>query len=157
MATLHLMVGLPGSGKTTEARRLEEEFHALRLTPDEWHLKFYGDDFEPGGDNRLHDMRHAKVEALMWEVAERALRLGTNVILDFGCWAKEEREALREKARAAGAGFRIHYMECAVETLWARLEERNRQAGALPVFRIGREEIERWSEGFEPPDEEEMR
>ena len=34
MATLHLMVGLPCSGKTTEARRLERELGALRLTPD---------------------------------------------------------------------------------------------------------------------------
>lgn len=31
--TLHLLVGLPGSGKTTLARRLEQDLPALRLTP----------------------------------------------------------------------------------------------------------------------------
>jgi hypothetical protein len=33
---LLLMIGLPGSGKTTAARRLAEERRILRLTPDEW-------------------------------------------------------------------------------------------------------------------------
>jgi predicted kinase len=35
-ATLVLIVGLPGAGKTTLARRLEVERAALRFTPDEW-------------------------------------------------------------------------------------------------------------------------
>jgi hypothetical protein len=35
MATLHLMCGLPGSGKTTLAERIERESNALRLSP-EW-------------------------------------------------------------------------------------------------------------------------
>ena len=37
-ATLFLMVGLPGSGKTTRAKELERETGAIRFTPDEWHL-----------------------------------------------------------------------------------------------------------------------
>ena len=42
MAKLILMVGLPFSGKTTRAKALERELGALRLTPDEWHLKLFG-------------------------------------------------------------------------------------------------------------------
>ena len=34
--TLFLTVGLPCSGKTTTARRIEIERNALRLTKDEW-------------------------------------------------------------------------------------------------------------------------
>lgn len=34
-ATLFLMVGLPGSGKTTRAKELERETGAIRFTPDE--------------------------------------------------------------------------------------------------------------------------
>ncbi|NGO75189.1 AAA family ATPase, partial [Streptomyces sp. YC504] len=41
MTTLFLMVGLPGAGKTTKARQLAEEDHALRLTPDEWMIPLF--------------------------------------------------------------------------------------------------------------------
>jgi predicted kinase len=77
VATLHLMVGLPCSGKTTLARKLEYECLALRLTPDEWQLRLFGQDAE----DPEHNVRHALIEALLWEVASRALVLGTNVIL----------------------------------------------------------------------------
>ena len=87
MATLHLMVGLPCSGKTTLARQLEIERSALRLTPDEWHLRLFGQDvMEPA-----HNARHDLIEALLWDLAARALVLGTNVILDFGFWSRDRR------------------------------------------------------------------
>jgi len=41
-ATLYLLVGLPGAGKTTKARRLEVEVPALRFTPDEWLKILFG-------------------------------------------------------------------------------------------------------------------
>ena len=88
MATLHLMVGLPCSGKTTRARALAEEFNALVLTPDVWQLKLFGDDV---GDP-AHDARHTAIEQIMWSVAERVLAMGGDVVLDFGFWAREEME-----------------------------------------------------------------
>jgi predicted kinase len=46
VATLHLMAGLPCSGKTTLAQKLESERSALRLTPDEWQVRLFGQDAE---------------------------------------------------------------------------------------------------------------
>ena len=99
LATLHLMVGLPFSGKTTLARKLERECSALRLTPDEWHVRLFGQDAEDPD----HDARHSLIEALLWNIARRALELGTNVILDFGFWAREEREDFRLRAKHLGS------------------------------------------------------
>ncbi len=47
-ATVYLIVGLPGAGKTTRAKELEISASALRLTPDEWQLMLFGDR-EPTG------------------------------------------------------------------------------------------------------------
>ena len=99
MATLHLMVGLPCSGKTTFAQKLEREKNALRLTIDEWHVPLFGQDAE----EPLHDARHSQIEAMLWDIARRALELGMNVILDFGFWAREEREDYRLRAKRLGA------------------------------------------------------
>jgi predicted kinase len=87
MATLHLLVGLPCSGKTTLARQLEREYSALRLTPDEWVTRLLGVEVT-GESDRAHDL----VEVMLWGIAERVLTLGLDVVLDFGCWAREERD-----------------------------------------------------------------
>ena len=43
MATLLLMVGLPGAGKITRARELAAEHRALRLSPDAWMIPLFGE------------------------------------------------------------------------------------------------------------------
>ena len=53
MATLILLCGLPCAGKTTLARQLEREYTALRLSPDEWHVRLFGQDLE----DEEHDAR----------------------------------------------------------------------------------------------------
>lgn len=88
MATLHLTVGLPCSGKTTLARQIEQKYSALRLTPDEWHTRLYGQDI----DEKDHSKRHDLVESMLGEVAARVLVLGVDVILDFGCWVRSQRD-----------------------------------------------------------------
>lgn len=121
MATLHLMVGLPFSGKTTLARKLERERSALRLTPDEWQVRLFGQDAE----EPEHDARHSLIEAMLWNIASRALELGTNVILDFGFWAREEREDYRSRAKQLGASSEVHYLDVSEDELLRRLDERN--------------------------------
>ena len=79
--TLHLMCGLPGAGKTTEARRLEAEFGAVRLTPDDWIHSFNQDHWSRKDIDGLRD----PVEAVQKELAARLLSLGVSVILDWGC------------------------------------------------------------------------
>ena len=107
MATLYLMVGLPCSGKTTRAKELENELFALRLTPDEWHVRLFGHDiYDPD-----HDKRHGLIEDMVWQIAARALSLGTNVILDFVFWAKEARNDFSKRAKELGFRSVIVYID----------------------------------------------
>jgi len=150
MATLHLMVGLPCSGKTTLARVLERKYSALRLTPDEWHVRLFGQD----AADPQHDARHALIEALQWEVAERALALGVDVILDFGFWAREERVDFRSRAKQLGASSEVHFLDVPSEELLRRLAGRN--ARPELEFHISEEMMRPWIESFEKPDEDEL-
>lgn len=67
MTTLHLMVGLPGSGKTTLAKQIEKAQQAIRFTPDEWQIRLFGDDFQ--SEPNEHDKRHTEIENIMWGLA----------------------------------------------------------------------------------------
>ena len=151
VATLHLMVGLPCSGKTTLARKLEHECSALRLTPDEWQLRLFGQDAE----EPAHDARHTLIEALLWEVASRALVLGTNVILDFGFWAREEREDFRARARQLGASSEVHFLDVPAEELLRRLARRNAQRSPM-AFHISEEMMRPWIAFFQKPTLDEL-
>jgi predicted kinase len=95
MATAYLLVGLPAAGKTTVARRLAAEHRALRLTPDEWMIPLFGES-DAGG-------RRDVLEGRLISLALQALRIDTNVVLDLGCWARDERSALRRLVEDIGA------------------------------------------------------
>src|SRR6476469_7145718 len=88
MPTLFLLCGLPGSGKTTLAKQLEIQHNALRLSPDEWIVQILQDPADIVERGRLR----SPVENIQWELAKRALVLGTNVILEFGFWSRQERD-----------------------------------------------------------------
>ena len=158
VAMLHLMVGLPCSGKTTWARQLETRHNALRLTPDEWHIRLFGHDFGEdvgASDQMRHDIRHEAVEAVMWDVASRALVLGVDVILDFGCWVRSQRDEFRSKAAAIGADFVIHFSDASQQELLERLRIRNAQLSET-TFYIPERKLREWMRLFEPPSRDEM-
>ena len=114
--TLFLTVGLPGTGKTTAARRLEVEQHALRLTKDEWMKALYGHE-NPSNSSDV-------IEGRLIQIGMRGLELGINVVIDFGLWSRDERSALRQAAGDLGANVVMLYLSVAPDEQRKRLENR---------------------------------
>ncbi|WP_309606381.1 AAA family ATPase [Phenylobacterium sp.] len=150
--TLYLTCGLPGSGKTTLAERIEQEVPALRLTADEWLHQLY-----PGISTSEAEAGpfRGRVERLQWPTAVRALELGCDVVLDWGVWARAERDIYRTGAREVGARVVLCLLDPPVDELWSRLSRRNmdRPFGA---FEITKAELLRWSKLFERPTADEL-
>ena len=147
VATLFLMVGLPGGGKTATARELAARHPALRLSPDAWMIPLFGQS-EAGGKRDVLEGR------LIW-LALEALRLGTSVILDFGFWSRDERSALRWLARSAGASCQVVYLPVDRDTQLARI--RHRQARTPEeTFEVTDEEADGFRAQFEAPDGAEL-
>ncbi len=147
MPTLVLVCGLPGAGKSTLARKLEDEIPAVRLSPDEWMVDLRVDLYDETTRERL--------EAIFWRLAQRLLRLGQSVILESGFWLRSDRDEKRLGARALGARVELRYLDVPLDELWRRVERRN-ATGAWPAAPITRAQLEEWAGYFEAPDAAEM-
>lgn len=147
VSTMWVMVGLPSAGKTSRASELASTWNALRLTPDEWMIPLFGQDQPEGKRNVL-------AGRLIW-LALSALRVGVNVVLDFGVWARVERSALRALAASVGATSELVYLPVDGEEQWRRVKARA-LTDAATTFAMTRADLERWRPTFQPPDATEL-
>jgi predicted kinase len=174
MTELVLMVGLPGSGKTTRARRIAAELGALRFTPDEWMMPLFGsatpelaaDGVEPprptdpvgdAADPRgpRPDGRRDVLEGRLLTLGLRALDVGTSVVLDFGFWGRDERRSLFALARARGASCRVDYAEVTAGEQSQRIADRHVE---LPhaYEPLADDLLAEWRAMFQAPDADEL-
>lgn len=147
MALLIVMVGLPGAGKTTRARQIEVTRAAVRLSPDPWLLGLFGDQCTPAQRDAM--------EGHLLQIARRCLAVGTNVIVDFGCWARVERDGLRYLASSMGARSELVYLPISAREQWRRVQRRY-EAAPAEDFPLSKSEVDEGRRMFEVPDEQEL-
>src|SRR3954465_13552760 len=101
-ARLILTCGLPGAGKTALATQLAAQRSAVRLTKDEWLWAL--------GSTPWDEPTRVKVERELWLADQEILRLGASAVVDFGLWARNERDEMRCAARGLGVGVELHLL-----------------------------------------------
>jgi predicted kinase len=146
-ARLILTCGLPGAGKTTLAKQVARDRAAVRLTKDEWLVAL--------GSNPWDEPTQEKMERELWRLAQEILRLGLSVVLDFGLWARVERDEFRAVARSLGVGVEMHYLHAPTEELWRRIDARNSEP-PWDSYPITRTHLDEWTASFQAPDDAEL-
>jgi predicted kinase len=140
MATLFMLCGLPGAGKTTLAKRLERA-GARCFVLDELVAAASGEKSE--------DDLSQQVAERAWEGIGEALRAGRDVVLDWGFDSRQERDETRARASALGAGVRLIFLDLPKSELSRRLASR-------PWPRVTDAELDLWSAQFEAPAADEV-
>jgi hypothetical protein len=114
---------------------------------DEWMIPLFG---QPESDGKRDVL-----EGRMIILALQLLRLNTNVVLDFGCWAREERAALQWLAEREETTFRLVYLPVDRVTQLERIERRRTDA-PHQTFAITSVDLDRWRAMFDVPDDAEL-
>ena len=142
-----LICGLPASGKSTLARTLAPKIPAIRLDKDGWVTQLGADVWD--------DEFRVLLERQLWALTQELLAQGQSVILEWGHWARVERDEKRLGARALGVAVELHYLDGSLEELVERADHRT-ASGEWTASPMTRAHFEEWATIFQAPDKEEL-
>lgn len=146
-ATLVLLCGLPGAGKTSRAKKLAKEMPAIVMSPDQAMYE--------RGISFFDEKARTKIETEQWQRAKKLLKEGYNVVLENGFWDRSERDQLRLESHSMGVRIELHFLDVPFEELWRRIDARNKhetRTGAL----LTRERLEQLAKHMQVPDAAEL-
>jgi aminoglycoside phosphotransferase family enzyme/predicted kinase len=129
--------GLPGSGKSWRSQQWLQDQGAVRLRSDVERKRLAGlpalaDSRAAGLDLYTAEMT-ARTYARLFALARPLLAAGLPVVLDAAFLRRAEREAARDLARQAGAGFALLACEAPMPELRRRLQARRGDASEADV------------------------
>lgn len=149
----HLIAGRVCAGKSVYAERLRRTTGGVVLSADEAMLALYGEVPEERFTTCLDAVR-----AYLLERAADLLRAGTDVILDWGFWTREDRR--RTRAFFAERGYRttLYSLEISPERRLGHIRRRNAavRAGAAGVYPVDEGLAAKCDALYEPPEADEI-
>lgn len=148
---VYLMLGLPGSGKTTFSKELQQELNIPRLSLDEEYSKLGGDLTSTKWNTNIEAEANETIKHQIKEIVER----GESVILDFCPWRKEDRHKYQEYITAAGANSHVYYLDIPIEQLKQRLELRNNNLSKNTHI-VTADMLDAFTARFDPPYDEDF-
>jgi predicted kinase len=155
MATVHLICGPVGSGKTTFGRAFAAERGALFFCLDEWMATLFMMDAPTPLTLEWALPRTQRCEQQIWNIARQVLALGTDVVLELGFFKRDQRTRVRDLVAAAGFAVQVHLLDVPRETRRDRVRLRN-QGSATYTVEVDDAMFD-WAEGYyEPLDEAEL-
>lgn len=146
--TLHLLIGLPGSGKTTLSRILQEQTKAVRISSDDYRLLLFP---KPSFTQEEHDNLYAMID----HNVEHLLQAGHSVVYDANLNRRVHREEKYEIAKKYGVGVKLWWVQTDQDLSKKRRVEETEHHKLVPHHETPEEMHDRISNLFEAPDNNE--
>ena len=140
---LIMMVGLPGSGKSTIANRIKQQYENTEIfSSDEYRDKICGDENDQSKNNEIFEALHKDLVA--------ALLLGKNVILDATNITRKDRKKCLDKVKNLAINKIAYFIDTNFRDCIDWDSKRNRSVG-YPVIEkfLRRFEFPQKFEGFD--------
>ncbi len=150
-ATLHVIFGPCGAGKTTYAHALARREGAVPFVLDEWGARLFGPDVRGPIEFGWMVERLARCNALIWSTAAAVLAAGASVVLDFGLMRRADRERVRQMAQAAALSLKWHFVDAPQGVRRSRIAARNNTKGQTFAAEVTPEMFELLEGVYEAP------
>ncbi len=142
--TLYLMLGYPGSGKTTASKAIAKVAHAVHLWADhERRLKFKAPTYGHQENLRLYDDLNHKTKVLLTE--------GKSVVFDTNFNFYKDRQHLRKIAKDCGAETKLIWVKTDKKIAKQRATEDAHLQETRVLGNMPPEEFDRMSGNMEKP------
>ncbi|HEX7455859.1 MAG TPA: ATP-binding protein [Candidatus Nanoarchaeia archaeon] len=146
-----ILVGIPGSGKTTLARKLVEKF-PLTILNEEDMTSF----LSPRAT--IFKKSSTEVFQLATKTIEQLVKSGKACIYDANIKTREQRELLKKTVEDFGGGSLLIYLDCPKEICYERLQKQNLaiERGETKGFILDKDffEFEAYSTRIPSPEEQ---
>lgn len=150
-ATLNLVFGPCGAGKTTYAYSLARREGAVAFVLDDWAARLFGPDVDGPLDFKWIGERFGRCQALIWSTAVAVLNAGSSVVLDLGLMRRGDREKICKLAQEAGLSMQWHFIDAPQEVRRERITARNDTKGETFVSEVPPEMFDMFEALYEPP------
>ena len=155
MATIHLVEGPVGAGKSTFAARLSATHAAPRLILDEWMVTLFRPDRPDGGFMEWYADRKRRCIEQIWNTACDLVDTGTNVILELGLIRKQDRDDFYARVDAVGYPLKVYVLDAPVEVRRQGVRRRNEAKRGTFQMEVSDEVFDLASSMWQPPDDAE--
>lgn len=122
MAKIICVCGKICSGKTYYANKLKESESAVILSTDELTYDLTNNEQGEG-----YDTFAKKVNLYLRKKAIEIVQAGTNVILDWGFWTKQDRAAIKDYCKEKNIECEMHYIDIDNDTWYQNINKRNKE------------------------------
>ena len=118
--SIDILVGLPGSGKTSLAKKLRSKNHGIIVSKDTIRYEMIGIEFDKSLEGEVDRIFNAMLSSVLWGAIDNVIIDNTNLTVPI-------RARLIEKAQAARRNIIAHVMDIDPYTAW----ERKKSTGSI--------------------------
>jgi predicted kinase len=155
-ATVHIVFGPQGAGKTTYSRRLANESTGTRFSIDDWMGELFGPDLPKPMSLPWIMERVQRCERRIWSTAAEIVDRGGCAVLDLGFMRVSDRSRLISLAEAKELPVQLHYVNAPQDVRRARVVSRNATKGETFAFEVTPAMFDFMEKQFESPTEAEL-